>query len=196
MPSDGKSERLEQLLSDGRTRGFVLYDEIDKILFPERAREAVAEFDAILSELATNSIEVIDEPRTECSIPDEEQLEQLDQDRPVDSTPTRMYLREVSTVSRLSDEEERALAKQVNEGGQDAELARDRLIEANLWIALATATHYANRGLRFLDLVQEGNIGLMRAVKDYNYLRRYRFSTYATWWVRRAILRAMEDSSK
>jgi RNA polymerase primary sigma factor len=88
------------------------------------------------------------------------------------------------------------VAPSENPAMQEAEEAADRLIEANLWIALATATHYTNRGLGLLELVQEGNIGLMLAVKEYNYLRQYRFSTYATWWVRRAIVRALEDSSK
>jgi DNA-directed RNA polymerase sigma subunit (sigma70/sigma32) len=194
LPTDGKPERLEQLLGIGRARGHVLYEEIDKVLSPLSVRETAADLDTILSELTLNSIDVVDEPRTEDSIPDEEQLEQLNQVHVGDSPPTRMYLREVSGVSRLTEEEEKALAKRISGGGQDVEEAEKQLIEANLWIALATATHYTNRGLRFLDLIQEGNISLMRAVKEYNYLRQYRFATYATWWVRKAIIRAIEDS--
>jgi len=230
LPSDGKSEQRDQLVRTGRTKGFVLYDDIDKFLLPYRVRETAAELDDILSQLTMNSIEVRDEPRTEDSIPDENSLDHLYQqefqDHASDSTQVRMYLREVLTVSRLTDEAEKELARrfkpaagadatarlyatdgsgrnyygpgttELSPAMKDAEEAGDRLIEANLWITLATATHYTNRGLGFLDLIQEGNIGLMRAVKEYNYLRQYRFSTYATWWVRRAIIRAIEDFSK
>ena len=76
---------------------------------------------------------------------------------------------------------------------RNAEEAEKRLIEANLWIALGTAMHFLNRGLSPIDLIQEGNIGLMRAVNEYNHLRAYRFSTYATWWVRKAIIQSLRD---
>jgi RNA polymerase primary sigma factor len=200
MPSDGKSQQLEQLLDIGRARGYVLFQEIDNILLPGRIREVATELDTILTELARNRIEVIDEPRTEDSIPHEDLLDQLEREELHghlgNLMPIRQYLREVLTLSRLTMEEEKELSKQINQGGPDTELAEKRLIEANLWIALGTATHFTNRGLRFLDLIQEGNIGLMRAVKEYNHLRQYRFSTFATWWVRRAIIRSIEDSSK
>ena len=196
VPFDGKSEQLEHLLRIGRSRGYVLYDEIDKLLPTGGMREVAVELDTILSEVTSNSIEVVDEPRTEDSIPSEELLDQLNEDHLDNSKQLKMYLREMRTVSRLTAEEEKDLAKEVNQGGRDVELAEKRLIEANLWIALATATHYTNRGLRLLDLIQEGNIGLMRAVKEYNYERQYSFSTYATWWVRKAILRAIEDLPK
>lgn len=220
MSPDRKSEQLEQLLLTGRTRGYVLYEEIDRIL---AGPEVLAELDTILSELTMNSVEVIDEPRTEDSIPDENAFDQEESQNP--ALPSiKLYLRELASVPRLSLEDEQELAKRVrrvigelagprvsakDEKGRiyygatehgpspavrDAEEAEKRLIEANLWIALATATHYRNRGLRLLELVQEGNIGLMQAVREYNYLRPYRFSTYAIWWVRKAIVRSIEDS--
>ena len=102
------------------------------------------------------------------------------------------------TVPRLTTEQEKELTKQINRGGEDAHDAEKRLIEANLWIALGTAMHFTNRGLGPLDLIQEGNIGLMRAVREYDYLRQYRFSTYATWWVRKAIqaaIRGLKDQN-
>lgn len=185
MPPEGAPERLQQLLRTGQTRGYVLYDEIDGALPP--GRECVAELDNILSVLASHAIEVVDEPRTEDSIPDESFF---DQGEPVDLddlTALKMYLRELRSVPRLSVEQEKELARQIHDGGMGAEDAEERLIEANLWIALATAMHFLNRGLSRLDLVQEGNVGLMRAVREYNPLRAYGFSTYATWWVRRAI---------
>jgi RNA polymerase primary sigma factor len=199
------SENLARLLDTGRARGFVLYEEIERVLSP--GREGVAQFDKILSELTTNSIEVRDEPRTEDSVPNESffDREELKEDFG-DSLPLRMYLTEVVRVPRLTVEDERELARRIHEalpaalasGDQGAkqawEEAEKRLIEPNLWIALGTATHFMNRGLKLLDLVQEGNIGLMRAAMEYNHLRAYRFSTYATWWVRRAIIQALDDN--
>jgi RNA polymerase primary sigma factor len=230
VPPDRKAERLEQLLRTGRTRGYVLYEEIDKILAP--GRDGLAELDSILSELTMNHIEVIDEPRTEDSVPDESFFDQEDlQEDFGDSKPLRLYLREVLMVPRLTIEEEKELAKRVKDASsvvptsdthkdprlyatdgtgaayqdsgvaepredstnRNAEEAEKRLIEANLWIALGTTMHFLNRGLGPIDLIQEGNIGLMRAVKEYNHLRAYRFSTYATWWVRKAIIQSLRD---
>lgn len=206
MPPDRKTEQLGQLLRTGRTRGFVLYEEIDKILAP--GREGLAELDAILSELTMNHIEVIDEPRTEDSVPDESFFDQKDLEEDFcDSKPLRLYLREVLMVPRLTIEEEKELAKRVKDASSVVptepvsltkspvwpEEAEKRLIEANLWIALGTAMHFLNRGLGPMELIQEGNIGLMRAVTEYNHLRAYRFSTYATWWVRRAIIQSLRD---
>jgi RNA polymerase primary sigma factor len=219
MPPDRKAEQLEQLLRVGRTRGYVLYEEIDKILAP--GRDGLAELDTILSELSMNHIEVIDEPRTEDSVPDESFFNQggLNEDFR-DSKSLGFYLREVLMVPRLTVEEEKELAKRVKEAssvqpttdGTGAayqgtgmaepsqnptnrypEEAEKRLIEANLWIALGTAMHFLNRGLGPLELIQEGNIGLMRAVQEYNHLREYRFSTYATWWVRKTIIQRLRD---
>jgi RNA polymerase primary sigma factor len=201
VPPDRKAEQLGQLLRTGRTRGYVLYEEIDKILAP--GRDGLAELDTILSELTMNHIEVIDEPRTEDSVPDESFFDQKDLEEDFcDSKPLRLYLREVLMVPRLTIEEEKELAKRVKDASSVERLtkgpvwpeeAEKRLIEANLWIALGTAMHFLNRGLGPLELIQEGNIGLMRAVTEYNHLRAYRFSTYATWWVRRAIIQSLRD---
>lgn len=185
MPLEGAPERLRQLLRTGQTRGYVLYDEIDSVLPP--SRECVAELDKILSLLARYAIEVVDEPRTEDSIPDEsffDQRESFDLD---DLTALKMYLRELRAVPRLSVEQEKELAREIHDGGIGAENAEKRLVEANLWIALGTAMHFLNRGLSRLDLVQEGNVGLMHAAREYNHLSPYHFSTYATWWARWAI---------
>lgn len=185
MRREGMHERLNHLISIGQKRGFVLYDDIDAALSP--GREGLDEVDPIISELTRHGIEVVDEPRTEDSIPDENSLDRMESDGLGDSAPLRMYMRELLTVPRLTVEEEKELAKEARDGAHGAEEAEKRLIERNLWIALATATHFLNRGLSFLDLIQEGNIGLMRAVKEYDPERPYRLSTFATWWVRRAI---------
>lgn len=185
MPPEDAPETLQQLLRAGQTRGYVLYDEIDGALPP--GHECVADLDNILSVLASHAIEVVDEPRTEDSIPDESFFDQGEPADLDDSTALKMYLRELRTVPRLTVEQEKDLARQIHDGGMGAKDAEKRLIEANLWIALGTAMHFLNRGLSRLDLVQEGNVGLMRAAREYNHLRPYRFSTYATWWVRRAM---------
>lgn len=191
MASEGKPDQLTQLLRTGQSRGYVHYDEIDGILAP--GREGVTELDYILSELTKHSIEVIDEPRTEDSIPDERFFDQKEFEDFGDLRPLRFYLRELQSVPRLTVGQEKELSKQISYGGRDAENAEKRLIEASLWIALGTAMHFTNRGLAPLDLIQEGNIGLMRAVREYNHLRTYKFSTYATWWVRKAIIQSLRD---
>jgi RNA polymerase primary sigma factor len=225
VQTEGMPEQLKELIETGQTRGYVLYDELDGLLPADS--EVVAELDKALSVLASHGIEVLDEPRTEDSVPDESFFDQ-DEDF-ADSTRLKMYLREVLMVPHLTVDEERELAKTVKEasnvlptpdveiaprlravGGTGrtyygdgmadasqgfshglAEEAAKRLIEANLWIALGTAMHFLNRGLKPLDLIQEGNVGLMRAVRQYDYRSRYKFSTYATWWMRRAIQAAI-----
>ena len=101
-----------------------------------------------------------------------------------------MYLREALTTLRLTREQEIELAKSIRAGGQDAENAERQLIQANLRLVVSTAKPYRHLGRSVLELVQEGNIGLMKAVKKFNYTRGYRFSTYAIWWVRQAIIRS------
>lgn len=194
MPPEGKLEQLKKLVRTGQSRGYVLYDEIDGVLAP--SRERVTELDTILSELARHAIEVIDDPRTEDSMPDDSFFDQ--EGNLGDLAPLRMYLREMLTLPHLTLEQEKVLTEQINRSGQGAEDAEKRLIEANLWIALGTAMHFMNRGLSPLDLIQEGNIGIMRAVREYNHLRQYRFSTYATWWAREAIraaIRGLKDKN-
>ena len=107
--------------------------------------------------------------------------------------PVRLYLKEIAKVPLLSAEEEVDLAKQVQRGEQRA---MDRLIRANLRLVVSIAKRYVGRGLTLLDLIQEGNIGLMRAVAKYDWRLGYRFSTYATWWIRQAITRAIADQSR
>lgn len=232
MPLNRDSAPLEELVRIGKARGYVLYEEIDKML-PVATREAAAALDTVLSELVMNSVEVRDEPRTEDSLPNPSAFDEEELQNP--NLPSiKQYIQELASVPRLAAESEKELAKRVREARagfaetemnkalglyatdgigkpygslgvvapgetpamQEAEEAADRLVEANLWIALATAAHYTNRGLGLMELVQEGNIGLLQAVKEYNYLRQYRFSTYAAWWVRRAIVRALEDFPK
>lgn len=103
------------------------------------------------------------------------------------------YLTEINKVKLLSPEEERALARKVARGDRKA---RERLIRANLRLVVSIAKHYLHRGLSFLDLIEEGNVGLLKAVEGYDFSEGYRFSTYATWWIKQAIRRALTNTSK
>ncbi|MCW2922705.1 MAG: polymerase sigma factor RpoD [Thermoleophilia bacterium] len=107
--------------------------------------------------------------------------------------PVRMYLKEIGKVSLLTGEQEVSLAKRIQRGDMAAKRA---LIEANLRLVVSIAKRYQNRGLQFLDLIQEGNLGLMRAVDKFDYTKGYKFSTYATWWIRQAITRAIADQAR
>ncbi len=107
--------------------------------------------------------------------------------------PVRMYLREIGRYPLLTTEEEQALAKRMSEGDEEA---KRQMIEANLRLVVSIAKRYVGRGLQFLDLIQEGNLGLMKAVNKFDYIKGYKFSTYATWWIRQAITRAIADQAK
>jgi len=189
---EDKAEQLRQLVRTGKTKGYVLYDEIDELL--PTGYEGGPELDDILSELARNGIEVLEEPRTERDKEfnkddeslDENELQELSE-QAGDALALQMYLREVLATPRLTREQEIELAKRISGGGQDAEDAEKQLIEANLRLVVATAKRYRNRGRGLLDLLQEGNIGLMKAVRKFNYTRGYKFSTYAIWWVRQTM---------
>ncbi len=107
--------------------------------------------------------------------------------------PVRMYLKEIGKVPLLSAEEEIELAKRMEKGDEDA---KKRLAEANLRLVVSIAKRYVGRGMLFLDLIQEGNLGLIKAVEKFDYRKGYKFSTYATWWIRQAITRAIADQAR
>jgi len=175
MATNDNAEPLKHLLHSGKTKGYVLYDEIDQLL--PAGYEGGPELDDVLSELARNSIEVVEEPRTKR----DEEFNEDDE--------WNIYMREVVTTPPLTSEQEVELAKRISAGGHDAENAERQLIEASMRLVVSTAKHYRHLGRSVLDLVQAGNIGLLKAVRNFNYTRGYRFSTYAIWWVRQAIIR-------
>ena len=107
--------------------------------------------------------------------------------------PVRMYLKEIGKVPLLSAEEEISLAQRMEEGDEEA---KKRLAEANLRLVVSIAKRYVGRGMLFLDLIQEGNLGLIKAVEKFDYRKGYKFSTYATWWIRQAITRAIADQAR
>ena len=114
----------------------------------------------------------------------------------LDKTPMRIYLQQIEKIPLLTPEEEVSLAKKISLGGKDAAEARAKMIRSNLRLVISIAKRYANMGLPFSDLVEEGNIGLMRAVDKFNYKRGYRFSTYASWWIKQGVMRALSNQGK
>jgi RNA polymerase primary sigma factor len=188
---EDKAPQLRQLVTSGKTKGYVLYDEIDELV-PAGGKSNVGPvLDEILSQLARNGIEVLEESRaeqesgTDGESLDHNEIQELSEQ--AGDAPVRTYLREVLTLPHLTQEQETELAKRISGGGQDAEEAEKQLIEANLRLVVKIAKRYRNQGRGLLDLLQEGNIGLMRAVKEFNYTRGYKFSTCAIFWIRRTI---------
>jgi RNA polymerase primary sigma factor len=110
--------------------------------------------------------------------------------------PVRMYLREIGRIPLLSADQEIELARRIELGGADGAVAKRRLVQANLRLVVSIAKKYVGRGMLFLDLIQEGNLGLIRAAEKFDYERGYKFSTYATWWIRQAITRAIADQAR
>ena len=135
--------------------------------------------------------DLFEEESAEESMEDAEQL--LNQEGVATDDPVRMYLKEIGKVPLLSAEEELALAEKMSQGDVKA---KQQLVEANLRLVVSIAKRYVNRGMFFLDLIQEGNLGLMKAVEKFDFAKGYKFSTYATWWIRQAITRAIADQAR
>jgi RNA polymerase primary sigma factor len=190
------SDSIKELFNMGREKGFVTYEEIEKKLPKEILSPEVLDY--IYLNIMELGIDVVDEPKEKDdtedeilpfpTVKDDSSLEEL----PL-SDPVRMYLREIGKISLLTAEEEVALAKGVEAG--DA-AAKAHLVDANLRLVVSIAKKYIGRGMLFLDLIQEGNLGLIRAVEKFDYQKGFKFSTYATWWIRQAITRAIADQAR
>ena len=194
---DVKAE-TRKLLKRGKEQGFIAQEDVLSI-FPA-PENSISEIDDLYHKCLEEGIDVFD--TTEFDVADvtksvselERELESLASlEEGYLSDPVRMYLREIGRVALLTYQEEVALAKRVEKGDKKA---RERLINANLRLVVSIAKKYVNRGLTLLDLIEEGNIGLMRAVAKYDWTRGYKFSTYATWWIRQAITRAIADQAR
>lgn len=160
--------------------------------------------EVIYDTLEANNIDVLSMSEEEPEdIPfddmDDGEVEQIDISIPEGVSiedPVRMYLKEIGKVPLLSAEEEIELAKLMEKGGPEGERAKKKLAEANLRLVVSIAKRYVGRGMLFLDLIQEGNLGLIKAVEKFDYQKGYKFSTYATWWIRQAITRAIADQAR
>jgi len=204
-----EAERLAAFLDEGKKKGTIAASEIRDVI--EELNLEQEQIDKLYETLDALSIDITeDEPLelldTDDLAPDMEELEEIeelaedelvDPDTLIDSfaidDPVRMYLKEIGKVPLLSTEEEVELAKRMAEGDEEA---KKKMAEANLRLVVSIAKRYVGRGMLFLDLIQEGNLGLIRAVDKFNYQKGYKFSTYATWWIRQAITRAIADQAR
>ncbi len=187
-------QRVEELIDDVIERGFVTQDEVLEVFKkPEKYLEAVDEFfDIILAEDVDVFLTLEDREDAESDL--EEELEDLTNlSKRGLSDPVRMYLKEIGRVPLLTREEEIRLAQRVESGDLKA---KKELADANLRLVVSIAKKYIGRGLTFLDLIQEGNKGLIRAVEKYDWTKGFKFSTYATWWIRQAITRSIADQAR
>ncbi|OEF99737.1 RNA polymerase sigma factor RpoD [Vulcanibacillus modesticaldus] len=192
----------EQIIETGKKRGSISYKEImEKLSIFYQDSDQIDEF---FEYLGDQGIEIVndseDDHDSDAILLDEgdPELEELnfdDLDIPgvKINDPVRMYLKEIGRVPLLSAKEEIELAKRIEEGDEEA---KRRLAEANLRLVVSIAKRYVGRGMLFLDLIQEGNMGLIKAVEKFDYRKGYKFSTYATWWIRQAITRAIADQAR
>ncbi len=145
------------------------------------------------------SIGIMDQGDDSMMSDDNEEMEEIDLSPPkgvsIDD-PVRMYLREIGRIQLLTADEEIELARKIVTGGEDGKVAKRKLVQANLRLVVSIAKKYVGRGMLFLDLIQEGNLGLIRAAEKFDHERGYKFSTYATWWIRQAITRAIADQAR
>jgi RNA polymerase primary sigma factor len=197
-------EELRGLVAEGRERGYLTYEEIGACLEEvEVTKEQVRDLHAHLVE---NGVDVVaQDGRPAVAAPPDGQPASSDSVAPAQKKPEidltvepsldslRLYLRSIGRVDLLSAEEEVSLAKRIERGDM---AAKQQMVEANLRLVVSIAKGYLGRGLSFLDLIQEGSLGLIRAVEKFDYRRGYKFSTYATWWVRQAVTRAIADKAR
>lgn len=193
----------EQLVELGKKRGVLSYKEItDRLSSFEQDSEQMDEFFEYLGDQGieiNNAENDDDDDEVDQMIIKDEDNEEFDfDDLSVPpgikiNDPVRMYLKEIGRVPLLSAEEEIKLAQRIEQGDEEA---KRRLAEANLRLVVSIAKRYVGRGMLFLDLIQEGNMGLIKAVEKFDYRKGYKFSTYATWWIRQAITRAIADQAR
>jgi len=219
LPREAQVDEVRDLIARGKEQGFLTSEEIGAALvaaeLPPESMDAVLQLisDEAIPVRETGEDELDDDDTT--PVADEEAAKAA-----LTSDPVRMYLKEIGRVPLLTAAEEVDLAKRVEAGlfasekltmpqklpvqfereleviERDGQLAKKRLIEANLRLVVSIAKRYVGRGMLFLDLIQEGNLGLIRAVEKFDYTKGYKFSTYATWWIRQAITRAIADQAR
>ena len=200
-----KAELVQEFVEKCRKNGKVTMKEVNKII--EEMEMENEQQDAMYDALEKMGVDIImDEDIMPASIDNDDDFvnddDMAEEEIPDDNTlaeglaiddPVRMYLKEIGKVNLLSSDEETELAKRMLEGD---EYAKKRLAEANLRLVVSIAKKYVGRGMLFLDLIQEGNLGLIKAVEKFDYTKGYKFSTYATWWIRQAITRAIADQAR
>ena len=221
LPKEAQIDEVKDLITRGKEQGFLTSEEIGVALV--QAELPPEQMDAVLQVFNDEGIEIVepetgeDDEQTRAAMVRRE--EELALKAPTND-PVRMYLKEIGKVPLLTAEEEVDLAKRIEAGlfaseklattrkiadktrrdleaiERDGQIAKKKLVEANLRLVVSIAKRYVGRGMLFLDLIQEGNLGLIRAVEKFDYTKGYKFSTYATWWIRQAITRAIADQAR
>ena len=198
-----KKDSIRNLIEQGRRAGKLTSTEISDAM-EESSRVIDAEqMEKLYEELESNGIEVVDDDAADMSaVADmgEEGMDDFEDTVTSDGItiddPVKVYLKEIGRVPLLTPDEEVQLALDIQKGGKDGERAKQRLSEANLRLVVSIAKRYVGRGMQFLDLIQEGNLGLIKAVEKFDHTKGFKFSTYATWWIRQAITRAIADQAR
>ena len=192
------AEKVQEIVKKAKAKGKITYEELAKKLENTNPDQIDKVFDAF-EEMGVNILN--DDFEDEPDIDDLKEVENLKLDEITETSyegisvddPVRMYLREIGKIPLLSYDKELELAKRILEGDEEA---KQELAEANLRLVVSIAKKYVGRGMLFLDLIQEGNMGLIKAVEKFDYTKGFKFSTYATWWIRQAITRAIADQAR
>ena len=186
------SEKIKNLLKEAKKSGKITYEDLANQL--DDVNPEQMDFEEI-------GVDLTDDFDVEPDVEDLKEVENLKLDQIIDTSfegisvddPVRMYLREIGRIPLLTYEEELDLAQKILDGDEDA---KQKLAESNLRLVVSIAKKYVGRGMLFLDLIQEGNMGLMKAVEKFDYTKGFKFSTYATWWIKQAITRAIADQAR
>ncbi len=209
-PPPTLEELKKKLMARGKSRGSLTYEEISATF--EVLEEVTPEqLDEFFEEISAGGIDLVEDQKEEKpeSEPGETPADTISDTLSLDD-PVRMYLKEIGRVPLLSMDQEKSLAMRIEAGEMElakngtsvraivdsGDEAKRQLTEANLRLVVSIAKKYVGRGMLFLDLIQEGNLGLIRAVEKFDYRKGYKFSTYATWWIRQAITRALADQAR
>ena len=196
---EDKIEAVKKLMEKGKKNGMLTYKEIMDSL--EQIDLDVEQIDDIYIRLEDMEIDIVGEKDEDMLMDADEEGDEAEDENEMIAAPkginvddpVRMYLKEIGRIPLLEAEEEVELAKRMEAGD---ELAKQELAEANLRLVVSIAKRYVGRGMLFLDLIQEGNLGLMKAVEKFDYKKGFKFSTYATWWIRQSITRAIADQAR
>ncbi len=199
-PADSEKDQIQKIVSNAKAKGKITYGELAAELGeanPEQIDKVFEAFEEMGVNVLKDDDDLLEPDLDDLKEVEDIKLEDLDMNNAIEGVsiddPVRMYLREIGRIPLLTFEEELELAKKVLDGDEDA---KQKLAESNLRLVVSIAKKYVGRGMLFLDLIQEGNMGLIKAVEKFDYKKGYKFSTYATWWIRQAITRAIADQAR
>jgi RNA polymerase primary sigma factor len=196
--SEEKKARVKKLMQKAQAKGTITYKEImDELEEIEISPEQIEKIYDTFEKIGITVVDEMDDFEPDINSVEEISVEELQDlsvpDNVITDDPVKMYLKEIGKIPLLSAEEELKFAQGITNGD---EVSRKKLTEANLRLVVSIAKKYVGRGMQFLDLIQEGNLGLIKAVEKFDYQKGYKFSTYATWWIRQAITRAIADQAR